>query len=93
MSDQREIIEGKTFGPSERVRLDDRHFIRCTFNGSTLTFAGGELPLMKDCTLNGASFDFEGQADKTIQFLRWLKLSGGQNVIDAFLTMNPKKMH
>lgn len=61
--------------------------------GATLVFSGGELPLMKECVLNGAGLDFEGAADKTVQFFRWLKLSGMQHAIDAFLTMNPEKMH
>ena len=93
MTRQRAVIEEEVFSAEERVPLDNREFLRCTVKGSTLVFSGGELPLMKDCVFDGISFDFEGPADKTVQFFRWLKIVGGQHVIEAFLTMNPKKMH
>lgn len=93
MPGERTVVKNKVFGNKERVSLDDREFIGCTFNGCTMVFGGGEVPLIADCSLNGVDFDFEGSALRTVHFCRWLTMVGGKDVVVGYLTRNREKMN
>ncbi len=55
---------------SGRVLLDGATFERCRFRRAALVYVGGAPPVLRDCTFEGASFQFAGPAGNTIAFLK-----------------------
>ena len=76
-----EPVHNATFGPGSIVFMDDHYFVRCTFNGCTLIFAGGDFAWM-ECKFEGAlSFNFAGAADRTLRFLASFGMAPAQQPV------------
>lgn len=58
------------------VTVDGKEFERCTFNGATLIYTGGDLPAFTQCTFNNVSLQFADGAANTLQFLGGLHQGG-----------------
>lgn len=56
-----ERIEGKTFG-DERVEIDGKHFVDCSFNGTTLIFNGGRYSFEGPLRWVAPSIEFSPRA-------------------------------
>lgn len=69
------MFQDRTF-TDERVLLDGGSFLRCSFEGSTLVYFGGQLPEMQDCRFDDVRFSFEGPAMNTLDLLRKLRDKG-----------------
>lgn len=87
-------ITGKTFGEI-RVVVDDKDFIDCTFNGTTLVFRGGRIPTFDHCMWNGVRFDFTGPAHNMLTYLRWLRYGppNGDKLVASLLTLDKKAIN
>ena len=69
-------IRDRTYGEGEIVDTDGNTFIACTFNSSSLRYAGGALPLFEGCTFENMGWLFADSALRTIQLLQSLNNSG-----------------
>jgi hypothetical protein len=77
-------IENQSFG-NEVVSVDGKQFVACTFNNSTLLYAGGELPSFGACQFNEVALQFEDSAVKTIKFLSGLREGGFSQAVDKII--------
>lgn len=64
-----ETVENQTF-QNERVILDGRKFVHCTFTGCTLVYTGTDSLGLDGCTMNSCRWSFEGPAGNTLEFMR-----------------------
>ena len=64
-------IEGESFGV-QRVIVDGKHFVNCTFRKSELLFRGEASSTMENCILIKPNLTFDGPAATTIRILRSL---------------------
>ena len=69
------MFQDRTFR-DERVLLDGGCFVRCTFEGSTLVYFGGQIPEMQQCWFHDVKFSFQGPARNTLDLLGKLKDKG-----------------
>ena len=74
-------IRDRTYGEGELVDTDGNSFIGCTFNSSSLRYAGGELPVFEDCSFDNMGWYFTDAALRTIQLLQSLNNSGAEAMI------------
>lgn len=61
-------IQGETL--TGRVPLDGRSFEACRFQQAVLVYSGGALPRIANCTFDGATFEFEGPAARSMALLQ-----------------------
>ena len=80
-------IEDETL--SGRVRLDNTSFLRCRFREATLVYAGGTPPQIRDCSFEGAAFEFTGPAARTLALLQALS-APSSGLRDIFKASFPK---
>lgn len=64
-----------TFG-QEEVEVDGVHFADCTFEGTTITYSGGEMPTFQNCHFTGVQFRFSGPAMRTISTVKAFTSAG-----------------
>lgn len=64
-------FSGRMFG-AQRLTIDGARFRGCRFNGTLLTYNGGEPPLFDGCNFHNIAFDFQGPAGHSLALLRWL---------------------
>jgi len=62
-----QVIEKTFSGGNEN--LDGKNYQRCTFTNCTLIYAGGQLPVMETCRFDGCRWQFDGAANRTLEFL------------------------
>jgi len=62
------VIEGTTLANNPEV-LDGKEHRACEFRNCTLIYRGGQFSLIQ-CQLSGNTFQFEGAAWNTLDFLR-----------------------
>jgi hypothetical protein len=79
-------IRDRTFSADEIVDADGNSFIGCTFEGTTLRYAGGPHPTFEACRFNDLGWLFRDSALRTIQLLQSLSSSGtaDEMVADLF---------
>mgnify|MGYP006279649551 CR=1 FL=1 len=65
---EREEVSGQSFS-SERVVLDGKHFVDCTFESCTLVYKGGRPPNFVRCDFAAPQFVFEEAAKSTVQLM------------------------
>jgi hypothetical protein len=65
--------------------LDGNEYIECTFQGCTLVYSGGILPILHGCSMNDCSWKFDGAAERTVAFMSALYHGGGKELIDKTL--------
>jgi len=70
-SDELEVIAKKKFG-TERVILDGKSFINCTFDRTDLIFNGEQLFSIEGCQLRNTRLVFDKYSNLTIQQLHIL---------------------
>ncbi|MDZ7706781.1 MAG: hypothetical protein U5J97_02590 [Trueperaceae bacterium] len=70
-----ERVEGATFA-GQTVRLDDRRFVSCTFDGCSIVYAGGPTEVL-GCTFTDCIWQLEGRAANTVTLLGGLGASDG----------------
>lgn len=78
----------KTFN-GEKVQLDDGIFDTCTFEGCTIIYCGGTLPLMRSCTFNNCQFVLDEAAGNTLIYLAHLHKfgNGGATIVEGMFDM------
>jgi hypothetical protein len=62
-----EVIENKVVNGGTLV-LDDKFFLNCHYNGTTLLYSGGEVTA-KDTRFDNCQLQFSGPAGRTIGLL------------------------
>ncbi len=67
---------------AQTLTIDGHVYRNCTFNRCMLTYAGGELPVMVDNSINNCQWNFDGHAARTIQFMAGLYQGGMREVIE-----------
>lgn len=55
-----------------RVQVDGNKYSNCRFDRCAITFCGGAIPHIMDCTFNDCSWSFEDAAERTLQFMNLL---------------------
>jgi len=55
------------------VFLDDRYFLNCAYTRCTLIFSGGDFSYL-NTTFTDCKINFEGPAQRTVQFLQRFNL-------------------
>lgn len=70
-----ELIENVVF-EGERVKLDGRQFVGCTFRKCTLVIAGTDQFSLQRSRMEGVSFEFEGMAARLVNWLKQLRAQG-----------------
>ena len=75
-------VKDRTFDGGA-VDTDGNDYTGCTFNSVQLRYGGGAHPSFDSCTFNGSvSWIFQGEAQRTIQFLqRIANDEGGEHFI------------
>lgn len=58
------------------VELDASNFRNINFENARLIYAGGVAPYFDNCAFNGVSFEFQGPAHNTLNFLRSMAPEG-----------------
>ncbi len=53
----------------ETVNMDGKAFDRCQFANCMLVYSGGEIPSMRNCSINGCRWIFTDAAQRTLQFM------------------------
>lgn len=61
-------VKDRTFGPGEHITLDDRRFVRCTFNQCEVGYFGGEVAF-EDCQFNSPNLAMADEAANTVEVL------------------------
>lgn len=77
-------VVNQSFG-SEVVSVDGKQFVSCTFDNSTLLYAGGDLPSFSGCRFSAVSLQFEDSAVNTIKFLSGLREGGFSQAVDKII--------
>jgi hypothetical protein len=54
------------------IALDGNEFEKCTFDNCTLTYKGGALPQVTECTITSCKWIFDEAAKRTMQWLAML---------------------
>jgi hypothetical protein len=67
-------VEDRTF-VGQTIRMDDRRFVGCTFDGCRLTYAGGDAEL-ENCTFTDCTWDVRDAAANTVRLLEQVRRSG-----------------
>lgn len=68
----RELVTEKPFS-GERVLLDGKFFVGCTFTRCTLVFSASDRGFgAVGCTFNECQWTFEGAAQRTVDFMRFM---------------------
>lgn len=80
-------IQGQTL--TGRVPLDGRSFDACRFQQAVLVYSGGPLPRIANCTFDGATFEFEGPAARSMALLQAMSASSS-GLRDIFKASFPK---
>ncbi len=82
---QPEVIRAKTFR-NERIDVDGKQFENCTFeDGCRLVYSGGDPFLLFACE-GAMDIAFEGAAQRTVDTLRALHLTGFPEYVDYIVT-------
>ena len=71
-------VEGLTF-KNERVVFDGKRYVGCKFVRCTLVYSGGDWSWDK-CSFDDCSFSFEGAAQRTLAFVKYLEVVGGMKI-------------
>lgn len=79
-----ELVENKIFY-NETVVVDDKQFVNCDFEGSSLLYDGGALPTFTQCKFDRVSLQFGDAAANTLQFLSKLRHGGFSPAVDRLL--------
>jgi hypothetical protein len=68
----------------QRVELDSKLFVQCTFIRCILVYSGGAGGGLTQCTINNCVWKFEGAASNTIGFMADMYHSGkdGKELIE-----------
>lgn len=77
-------IVGAEFS-GETIQLDGKVFARCRFTDCRLVFAGDELFVFAECTLDRCTFEFVDGAKRTIDQLGSLHKFGYGPIVETFL--------
>lgn len=64
-------VKGKTFG-NELVIIDNKNFVNCIFNESTLVYKGESPVGFQSCSFNSIKWTFDSYARNTMSFLNGL---------------------
>lgn len=77
-------INGASF-TDQRIELDGKLFVRCTFVRCILVYAGGDGGGISGCTINNCVWKFERAAANTIGFMAAMYHSGegGRDLIEG----------
>jgi len=77
-------INGTSF-TDQRIELDGKLFVRCTFVRCILVYAGGDGGGISGCTINNCVWKFERAAANTIGFMAAMYHSGegGRDLIEG----------
>jgi len=69
----------------QRIELDGKLFVRCTFVRCILVYAGGDGGGISGCTINNCVWKFERAAANTIGFMAAMYHSGegGRDLIEG----------
>lgn len=67
----------------ERVVVDGKRFQRCSFENTTLVFAGDTLPAFVDCQFADVTLQFDGAAARTLRFISGLHKGGFSQAVDG----------
>lgn len=82
---QPELIRDRTF-QNERIDVDGKQFENCTFGeGCRLIYSGGEPFLIFD-SQGQMDIAFEGAAQRTVDTLRALQLTGFADYVDHIVS-------
>ena len=54
---------------NERIQLDGAVYLRCRFEGCTLVYSGGALPVLHGCHFDPVELAFEGAAANTLTLI------------------------
>jgi hypothetical protein len=74
---------GITFGPDDRVVLDDNEFVECKFIGAHLVYFGRGNVTMDSCDFDEPVMCFEEEASNTFQFLSaYCRIRGNEKFAD-----------
>lgn len=75
--------EGETFSDSVEV-MDGNEYHNCTFSNVVFVYKGGEIPVMKGCTINSCTIDFQEAAFRTISTLSGIYsgIPGGREFVE-----------
>ncbi len=65
----------------QTIVLDGNSYTNCKFFNCQLIYEGGTLPVLKKNLFDSCVFDFEGPSKRTLDYLRMLYLSGGEQLI------------
>jgi hypothetical protein len=72
------------------ISVDGKTFEKCVFDQATLVYAGGDLPVFKNCKFNNISLQYGKAAADTLRVLAELKAAGFgasvNNLIDRVKT-------
>ena len=78
-------IKGETF-VGQKIILDGHTYIRCTFRGCAMVYAGSPHMRLVENRFDGCTWTFDGAASATIAFMGAIYKSGGpvaQNLIEG----------
>lgn len=69
----------------QRIELDGRLFVRCTFVRCILVYSGGDGGGISGCTINNCVWKLEGAAANTVGFMAAMYHSGesGKDLIEG----------
>ena len=91
-----ERIENHHFGEGERIELDRRYFVECTFDRCKVIYAGGETK-WEYVNLSNCHFSLTGAGNFTVQVLKALGCTigrpSGQNPELAATPRRKDKFH
>jgi hypothetical protein len=73
--------QGKTFR-NETIRLDGNEFDGCTFENCEFIYRGTAQVDFTNCSISRPVLTFDGEAARTLDFLKVLYHSGFQSIID-----------
>jgi hypothetical protein len=76
-----EIVQGETYGPKDKIKMDGRQFINCKFRGCELLFGGGNV-VVDGCHFDQPRVVALGHAKNTIEFLRYMRQFSPDLVVD-----------
>jgi hypothetical protein len=66
------------------VDLDDYVWEDCTFTDCVLRYSGVGMSILSNTNLEGCRMELTGPALRTVQYMRELYHSGGQEVVEAW---------
>lgn len=75
--------EGKEFKDTAEV-MDGNEYHECTFNNVVFVYKGGDIPVVKGCTINNCTIDFQDAAFRTLSTLSgvYAGIPGGKEFVE-----------